>query len=128
MFRFGKSRYVGKQNVTGKLGVRLAFYAENHAGFLASVSASGGNEPGPIQNFMVVTGIAALLSLKMKPDLEKAATQGLELNSVRCLQDYAFGSAPHTCVHVQSVHASVDVMSSLLVREWLKRPGHQHRW
>ncbi len=121
LFRFGKSRYVARETLTGKLGARLEFYAENHSGFLASVAASPVSNQDVTENSTVVTGVAPLLSLKIKPDLEKAMTQGLELTCVRFLQGYAPSSAPHTCLHLQGVHASMDIMTSLLVREWLKR-------
>lgn len=121
LFRFGKSRYVAREMLTGKLGARFEFYAGNHSGFLASVAASPVSNQRITENSTVVTGVAPLLSLKIKPDLEKAMTQGLELTCVRLLQGYAPSSAPHTCVHLQGVHASLDVMTTLLVREWLKR-------
>jgi len=121
LFRFGKSRYVARETLTGKLSTRLEFYAESHAGFLASVASHPVDLVGITDNCTVVTGVAPLLSLKIKPDLEKAMTQGLELTCLRFMQGYAPSSAPHTCVHLQGVHASMDVLTILLVREWFRK-------
>lgn len=121
LVRFGQSRYVAREALTGKLSARLEFYAGRHAGFLASAAANPGQSKDVTQNSTVVCGAAPLLSLKIKPDLEKAMTQALELSFVRIFQGYAPSVAPHTCMHLQGVNASMDVMSILLVREWLKR-------
>lgn len=121
LVRFGKSRYVAREALTGKMNTRLEFYAGNHAGLLASVAANPGHSQDATENSTVLTGVAPLLSLKIKPDLEKAKTQTLELSSVRFLQGYAPSVAPHTCMHLQGVNATMDVLTILLVKEWLKR-------
>ncbi len=121
LIRFGESRYVAREYLTDKLNARLEFYAGKHAGFLASVSASPHPGKEETENSTVVTGVAPLLSLQIKPALLNAETQCLKLGYVRILQGYAPYVTPHTFAHLTEVNAEMDVMTALLVREWLKR-------